>query len=73
MTVTTVEEQWYRVEATWASVPVHAIQSLLDSRRSLLLLVAGKNYDLVFLSNSSSNSSLVNECECFIAGTKKNT
>ncbi|GFT21569.1 hypothetical protein TNCV_2307871 [Trichonephila clavipes] len=29
--VTTVEEMWHRVEAAWSSVPVHVIQSLLDS------------------------------------------
>ncbi|GFV20441.1 transposable element Tcb2 transposase [Trichonephila clavipes] len=29
--VTTVDELWHRVEAAWASVPVHAIQSLFDS------------------------------------------
>ncbi|GFX95162.1 hypothetical protein TNCV_4921051 [Trichonephila clavipes] len=27
----TVDDLWYRVEAAWASVPVHAIQSLVDS------------------------------------------
>ncbi|GFV74692.1 hypothetical protein TNCV_1178291 [Trichonephila clavipes] len=29
--VTTVDELWYCVEAAWAFVPVHAIQSLFDS------------------------------------------
>ncbi|GFT53080.1 hypothetical protein TNCV_4232201 [Trichonephila clavipes] len=29
--VTTVDELGHRVEAPWASVPVHAIQSLFDS------------------------------------------
>lgn len=29
--VTTVDELWRRVEAAWAAVPVHAIQSLFDS------------------------------------------
>ncbi|GFT29134.1 HTH_Tnp_Tc3_2 domain-containing protein [Trichonephila clavipes] len=29
--VTTIDELWYRVEAAWSSVPVHAIQSLFDS------------------------------------------
>lgn len=29
--VTTLDELWYRVEAAWASVPVHAIQALFDS------------------------------------------
>ncbi|GFY01403.1 transposable element Tcb1 transposase [Trichonephila clavipes] len=29
--VTTVDKLWHRVEAVWASVPVHAIQSLSDS------------------------------------------
>ncbi|GFW92534.1 hypothetical protein TNCV_518511 [Trichonephila clavipes] len=29
--VTTVDELWYRVEAAWSSVPVHAIQCLFDS------------------------------------------
>ncbi|GFX67482.1 integrase catalytic domain-containing protein [Trichonephila clavipes] len=29
--VTTVDELWYRVEAAWAFVPVHAIRSLSDS------------------------------------------
>ncbi|GFY05978.1 transposable element Tcb2 transposase [Trichonephila clavipes] len=29
--VTTFEELWLHVEAAWASVPVHAIQSLFDS------------------------------------------
>ncbi|GFU29366.1 hypothetical protein TNCV_1239751 [Trichonephila clavipes] len=29
--VTMVDELWYRVEATWASEPVHAIQSLFES------------------------------------------
>ncbi|GFV31671.1 hypothetical protein TNCV_2189841 [Trichonephila clavipes] len=29
--VTTVNELWHRVEAAWAFVPVHAIQSLFDS------------------------------------------
>ncbi|PRD31960.1 UNVERIFIED_CONTAM: hypothetical protein NCL1_21900 [Trichonephila clavipes] len=28
--VPTVDELWHRVEAAWASVPVHAIQSLFD-------------------------------------------
>ncbi|GFV35978.1 hypothetical protein TNCV_2867361 [Trichonephila clavipes] len=28
---TTVDELWHRVEAAWASVPVHTIQSLFDS------------------------------------------
>nr|ALD51399.1 odorant receptor 8 [Locusta migratoria] len=29
--VTTLDELWYRVEAAWASVPVHAIKVLFDS------------------------------------------
>ncbi|GFX12010.1 uncharacterized protein TNCV_2997941 [Trichonephila clavipes] len=29
--VTTVDELWHCVEAAWASVPVHVIQSLFDS------------------------------------------
>ena len=29
--VTTLDELWYRVEAAWAVVPVHAIQALFDS------------------------------------------
>ncbi|GFT75086.1 odorant receptor [Trichonephila clavipes] len=29
--VTTVDKLWYRVEAAWSSVPVHAIKSLSDS------------------------------------------
>ncbi|GFX61522.1 odorant receptor [Trichonephila clavipes] len=29
--VTTIDELWPRVEAAWASVPIHAIQSLFDS------------------------------------------
>ncbi|GFT89609.1 hypothetical protein TNCV_80451 [Trichonephila clavipes] len=29
--MTTVDEVWHRVEAAWASVPVHAFQSLFDS------------------------------------------
>ncbi|GFW73988.1 hypothetical protein TNCV_545121 [Trichonephila clavipes] len=29
--VTMVDELWHRVEAAWASVPVHAIQSMFDS------------------------------------------
>ncbi|GFT25822.1 transposable element Tcb1 transposase [Trichonephila clavipes] len=39
--VTTVDERWYRVEAAWSCVPVHAIQSLFDSmaRRKVLLLM----------------------------------
>ncbi|GFV63480.1 hypothetical protein TNCV_4553261 [Trichonephila clavipes] len=28
--VTTVDELWHCVEATWASVPAHSIQSLFD-------------------------------------------
>ncbi|GFS89231.1 hypothetical protein TNCV_1259631 [Trichonephila clavipes] len=36
--VTTVDELWYRLEAAWSSVPVHAFQSLLDSIPRLLLL-----------------------------------
>ncbi|GFU82867.1 uncharacterized protein TNCV_266641 [Trichonephila clavipes] len=31
MPVPTVDELWYHVKAAWSSVPVHAIQSLLDS------------------------------------------
>ncbi|GFX77987.1 uncharacterized protein TNCV_971421 [Trichonephila clavipes] len=31
MPVTTVDKLWYCVEASWASVHVHAIQSLFDS------------------------------------------
>ncbi|GFV72197.1 hypothetical protein TNCV_995691 [Trichonephila clavipes] len=31
MSVTTVDELWHHVEAAWTSVPMHAIQSLLDS------------------------------------------
>ncbi|GFX73054.1 transposable element Tcb1 transposase [Trichonephila clavipes] len=30
--ITTVDEMWHRVEAAWASVPVHAIHSLFDSK-----------------------------------------
>ncbi|GFW72100.1 hypothetical protein TNCV_4789871 [Trichonephila clavipes] len=29
--IATVDELWHRIEAAWASVPVHAIQSLFDS------------------------------------------
>ncbi|GFV65089.1 DUF4817 domain-containing protein [Trichonephila clavipes] len=42
MQVTTVDELWHRVEASWASVPVQAIQSLFDSmpRRITAVIVA---------------------------------
>ncbi|GFW19747.1 uncharacterized protein TNCV_1606371 [Trichonephila clavipes] len=42
--VTTVDELWHRVEAAWASVPIHAIQSLSDSmarRRSAVITARG--------------------------------
>ncbi|GFY34766.1 uncharacterized protein TNCV_844651 [Trichonephila clavipes] len=29
--ITMIDELWYRVEAAWTYVPVHAIQSLFDS------------------------------------------
>ncbi|GFV58323.1 odorant receptor [Trichonephila clavipes] len=44
ISVTTVDEQWHRVEASWASVPLHAIQSLFDSiprRISAVILARG--------------------------------
>ncbi|GFT93929.1 hypothetical protein TNCV_2133171 [Trichonephila clavipes] len=39
---TTDDELWHRVEATWSSVPVHAIQSLFDSmcRRISAVIIA---------------------------------
>ncbi|GFV90297.1 uncharacterized protein TNCV_4380121 [Trichonephila clavipes] len=43
MRVTTVDELWHRVEASWAFVHVHAIQSLFDSmpRRISAIISAG--------------------------------
>ncbi|GFT03790.1 hypothetical protein TNCV_3608181 [Trichonephila clavipes] len=40
--IATVDELWYRVEAAWASVPVHAIQSQFDSmpRRISAVIIA---------------------------------
>lgn len=44
--VTTVDELWLRAEAAWASVPVHAIQSLYDSmpRRIRAVITARGGY-----------------------------
>ncbi|GFW89941.1 odorant receptor [Trichonephila clavipes] len=40
--VTLVDELWHRVEAAWASISVHAIQSLFDSmpRRISAVIIA---------------------------------
>ncbi|GFS55881.1 hypothetical protein TNCV_1935841, partial [Trichonephila clavipes] len=40
--VTTVDELWHRVEAAWASIPVHAIKSLFGSmpRRISAVIIA---------------------------------
>lgn len=29
--VTAIDELWYRVDSAWAAVPVHVVQSVLDS------------------------------------------
>ncbi|GFX84300.1 transposable element Tcb1 transposase [Trichonephila clavipes] len=44
--VTTVDELWYRVEAAWASVPIHALQSHFDSipRRIRAVITAKGGY-----------------------------
>ncbi|GFT21898.1 transposable element Tcb1 transposase [Trichonephila clavipes] len=37
--VTTIDELWCRVEAAWAYIPVHAIQSLFDSMPGMKILL----------------------------------
>ncbi|GFV12747.1 transposable element Tcb1 transposase [Trichonephila clavipes] len=42
--VPTVNEVWHRVEAAWASVSIHAIQSLFNSMpRSISAVITAKN------------------------------